>query len=70
MGQKGTRVIQIMLVENSTCGIERGIGFNFKGFVIIRNEEDREIGKVFLEVLKCGISIGGPLAVPVGRFRQ
>ena len=60
---EGTRmpyVINVVLVENGTCGEEGGISLNLKWLCAIWNKKDRVLRKAELEVGEGVVVFGGP----------
>ena len=60
---EGTRVpyiVNVVLVDNSTCCEEGGISFNLEWFCAVWNKKDRILSKTELEVSEGVIAFGGP----------
>ena len=53
-------VVNVILVENGTCGEERGVGLNFKRFHAIWNKKNRILHKAEFEVSESITMFGGP----------
>ena len=53
-------IVNIVLVENSTHGKERGVGLNLKRLRGIWNKTDRILHKAELEVGEGVVAFGGP----------
>ena len=59
---EGTRmpyIVNIILVENSTCRKERGVSLNLKWLCAVWNKKDRILHKTEFEVGKGVIAFGG-----------
>ena len=54
-------IVDIMLIKNSTSGKKGSVSFDLEGFAIVRDEKNREVNEMFLEIFEGGIVFGGPM---------
>jgi len=64
LGQEGTGVfdaIHVVLGEDGSSSKFGGVGFYEKCFVLVRNDQNGEVGEAFLEGFKGFVAFGCPI---------